>query len=309
MTEPRPRVVLSVEVVVDVTDPEALAAWAAADLRATEFSGWPGKSPEQERAEEVALVLADPVQMVQWGCEDGEALLARMPGVAAAETTAYARTMRPEDAYQPTAPDFAVLFVACSCGRPGCERCAGWQLTPRTALLWALLGLLADRGYDDVVAHGDDAVDPDANWALFADYPRITWEEDAVWRRQAARAYDDLAEDLERGQEPLPRSDGEEMALHLVLRQAPDAVTDEWFGPRLLAGLPEHPDDLDWHMCLSVLFQDHDILALYDAELDGIEDPETDLNRDIGMGDYRPQSWFKPFDTAEPRDGRRPFRR
>jgi hypothetical protein len=309
MTESRPRVVLSVEVVVDVTDRQALAGWAEADVRAREFSGRPGQSPEQERDEELALVLADPAHMVQWGCEDGDVLLARMPGVAAVETTAYARTVGPDDPDIPRAPDFAGLFAACSCGSPRCEPCSGWQLTPRTAaVLWGVLGLLADRGYDDVEAHGDDPVSPDGDWELFHAYPRITWRQDAVWRRQAARSYDDLAEDLEHGREPLPRSDAEEMALHLALRQAPDALADEWFGPRLLDGLPEHPDDLDWPMCLSVLFQDHDILALFDADLDGIEDPDTALNRDIGMGDYRPQSWFKPFLSAEPRDGRRPFR-
>lgn len=310
MNEAHPRVVLSVEVVVDVTDPQALAAWADADIRATEFSGRPGQSQEQERDEELALVLADPAHIVQWGCKDGAVLLGRMPGVTAVETTAYARTVGPDDLEGPTLPDFAGLFAVCSCGSPGCERCEGWQLTPRTATaLWAVLSLLADRGYDDVEAHGDAPVDPDGDWELFDAYPRITWAQDAVWRRQAARSYDDLAEDLEQGTEPLPRSNAEEMALHVALRHAPDALADEWFGPRLLDGLPEHPDDLDWDTCLSVLFQDHDILALFKADLDGIEDPGTDLNRDMGMGDYRPRSWFESFPSAGPRDGRRPFRR
>jgi hypothetical protein len=36
-------------------------------------------------------------------------------------------------------PDFAELFPLCRCGRDDCERCDGFQLTPRTAaVLWAM---------------------------------------------------------------------------------------------------------------------------------------------------------------------------
>ncbi len=99
-----------------------------------------------------------------------------------------------------------------------------------------------------------------------------------MWRRQAARAYDDLSEDLAQGREPLPRNSAEEMALHLTLRETAAAVAD-------------------------------DILALFAQDLDGIEDPDDGLNREIGIGDYRPAAWFTSFDNSDPRDGRRPFRR
>jgi hypothetical protein len=73
--------------------------------------------------------------------------------------------------------------------------------------------------------------------------------------------------------------------------------------------MPEHPDDCDWGMASEVLFQDHDILGLYDVEIDGIEDPEDEQNRAMGMGDYRPPAWFRTFLNMDPRDGRRAFRR
>ena len=56
-------------------------------------------------------------------------------------------------------------------------------------------------------------------------------------------------------------------------------------------------------------FQDHDILTLFDHSLDGIEDPESDVNKWLAAGDMRPAAWFDAFDNVEPRDGRRPFRR
>lgn len=58
-----------------------------------------------------------------------------------------------------------------------------------------------------------------------------------------------------------------------------------------------------------MLLQDDDILDLFDDRMDGIEDPDSDHNRYMGMGDYRPEAWFRPFRNVTPRDGRRGFRR
>ncbi|MDL4818632.1 hypothetical protein [Actinomadura opuntiae] len=95
-----------------------------------------------------------------------------------------------------------------------------------------------------------------------------------------------------------------------MLRVAPAAIEDDWANlAEVLLRLPEHPDDLDWGMVGEVLLQDHDILTLFDSGWDGVEDPDSDLNREIGMGDYRPSAWFVTFDDKVARDGRRPFRR
>ncbi|MFD9736245.1 hypothetical protein [Umezawaea sp. NPDC059074] len=210
-----------------------------------------------------------------------------------------------------TVPDFAAVFDVCRCERSSCERCTGFQVTPRTgAVLWSMAGLLADHAYDDVIEYGDDPVTAASQWSLFDEFPRITWGQNAIWRRQAARAFDDLAEDLVAGRWPQPCCAAEEMALHLVLRYAGDAVDDGWSGLEDdFKALPEHSDDLDWDMLGEVLFQDIDILELFDPSRDGLENPDDEENRYLGMGDYTPPAWFTPFDNMSPRDPRRPFRR
>ena len=208
-------------------------------------------------------------------------------------------------------PNFVELFPVCRCGSDGCLDCGGVQLTPRTAeAMYSAACLLADQAYDDVSAHGDDPVGRTGDWAVFDEFPRITWRQQGQWRRQAARAFDDLRDDLTAGEWPRPRCPAEEMAAHLMLRYADDGVADEWLSisKRSLA-VPAHEDDLDWPLLRDVLFQDIDILCLFEEELDGIEDPETDLNRRMAMGDYRPEAWFKVFDNMEPRDPDRPYRR
>jgi hypothetical protein len=208
-------------------------------------------------------------------------------------------------------PDFASLFQACTCSSESCDQCAGFQLTPRTAfVLWFTGQILADWGYNDIEEHGDNPLARPDDWALFDRYPRITWHQNAIWRRQAARSYDDLTADLESGRWPLPTCPAEEMALNLMLRDARAAVTDEWDEiADDLAKLPTHSEDFDWSLCYDALLQDLDILELFENELDGIEDPDGELNRSAGIGDYRPAAWFTTFGNMEARDGRRGFRR
>lgn len=200
----------------------------------------------------------------------------------------------------------------CRCGKESCEACEGCQFTPRTAAaLWTAGQILADRAYDDIAEHGDEPVSEERLWFMFDDYPRITWRQNAVWRRQAARCFDDLTADLAAGDWPRPRCPGEEMALYLMLRCAEEEVTDDTESEVASTWMrvTEHAEDFRWCLVDDVLFQDLDILNLFDAELDGIEDPGAGQNSRIGMGDYRPSAWFETFRNMEPRDGRRPFRR
>ncbi len=212
-------------------------------------------------------------------------------------------------------PDFAVLFPVreCGCGQEDCEICEGWQLSPRTAdLLHTALEIMAGQAFDDIEEHGSEPVEREdaGEWLLFDRLPRITWNQDAGWRRQVARACDDLADDLARGDWPTPRNNAEEIVLHLAIEDGPDClqeredVEDEEHGT-----LPRHADDYDWGMCSEVLFQDHDVLMLYDGSLDGIEDPGSDANEYLSMGDLRPGAWFDYFNNVEPRDASRGFRR
>lgn len=64
--------------------------------------------------------------------------------------------------------------------------------------------------------------------------------------------------------------------------QMPDDDTDD--GP-----------DYDWHEVPAALARDIDIEMLWMPELDGIENPDDQKNVDMGVGDYRPQSWHHRF--------------
>lgn len=234
-----------------------------------------------------------------------------VPGIDVSESSHQVEELD-ADASRVTYPDFAALFPVCECGRESCTACEGVQLAPRTAAaLWAAGTLLADHAYDDVTTFGDEPVVPaTGTWMLFDEYPRITWRQNAIWRRQAARSFDDLTTDIESGDWPQPTCPAEEMALHLMLSYANDGVRDGWISfDHTFKDLPELGSDTDFNIVYDVLFQDLDILDLFDASLDGIEDPGDELNQNAGIGDYRPQSWFVPFDNMSARDPRRPFRR
>ena len=57
---------------------------------------------------------------------------------------------------------------------------------------------------------------------------------------------------------------------------------------------------IDWDACMDNLFQDSDITLLFRADLDGIEDPDAELNRFYGIGDMRPSS-CSPHSTTSRR--------
>jgi len=178
-------------------------------------------------------------------------------------------------------------------------------------VLWSVARVLAGHGCDDVGEHGSDFLPGRTGWYLLDRYRRLTWSQDAAWRRRAARAYDDLAADLAAGDWPLPRCPAEELALDLILEEAPADAGHGWTGldEAALDSLPGHPDDLDWDAMPDVLFQDTDILHLSEPGLDGIDDPHDALNAQMAIGDYRPAAWFETFANMQPRDQRRGFRR
>ncbi|MEV7775961.1 hypothetical protein [Kitasatospora sp. NPDC086791] len=218
-------------------------------------------------------------------------------------------------------PDFAALFPAQAphCEDPECEdeRCL-WQLTPRTAdLLHTALSLLADEAYDDAEELGDGHLIPDkheGNWGVFPRLPKLTFTTDLQWRRRFARAADDLADDLERGRWPQPTCTAEELALHLAIADAGDSADELGDDPGdtedgTYSTLPTHRDDYDFGACTDMFFQDTDVLMLYSSRFDGIEDPDGDANRQMGVGDLRAQAWFEPFGNVKVRDPHRGFRR
>ncbi|WP_204299614.1 hypothetical protein [Actinoplanes campanulatus] len=311
MDEARRRFKITAEVLVEVADAAILREAALDRVAEAGFVANGDRGVDEVRAAERDAVRADVTASLDW-VVDADAIVADAVGVEVVGSTVSVGKEGAAGAGAEGLPDFAALFPVCHCGSDDCDDCSGFQMTPRSAaILWAVAQLHADFAYDDVQQFGDTPVsEKDGGWTAFADYPRITWGQDAVWRRQAARAFDDLAADLAAGQLPLATCPGEEMAMHLMLRSAQAAAADGWgVPPEKLNLLPEHEDDFDWDLAVDVLLQDEDILHLFDEQLDGIEDPESEENQRFRIGDYRPEAWFKPFQNAEPRDGRRPFRR
>ena len=170
------------------------------------------------------------------------------------------------------------------------------KLTPRQARAFTLTATtLAATAYGDADALAGRLIESEDQGSLLAMLPSVTWAQDTGWRRRMARAFDDLAEDVDAGRNPEPTCTGEEMALHLVLATASGHHFDGDFEV-VLADLPEHLDDRDWDAPADFLFQDHDVLTLYEPE------PVHDgLNLD-------PEDWFVPFEAGTERDPDRGFR-
>ncbi|MFD9591153.1 hypothetical protein ACFWA9_00115 [Kitasatospora sp. NPDC059973] len=47
---------------------------------------------------------------------------------------------------------------------------------------------------------------------------------------------------------------------------------------------------------------------LFDAGLDGAEDPQSEVNQTLGLVSPAPLNWFSPFDHDEARDPIRDYR-
>ncbi|MER5891313.1 hypothetical protein ABT160_46555 [Streptomyces sp. NPDC001941] len=60
--------------------------------------------------------------------------------------------------------------------------------------------------------------------------------------------------------------------------------------------------------CSSDLFEDHDVLMLFDTKLDGIELPDSDIHQALGVVNLQADDWFEPFDSDAARDPDRGFR-
>lgn len=180
-------------------------------------------------------------------------------------------------------------------------------LTARTAVVLRLaLDELSTQAWQEVAVLGEEPLRRGAG-GLFGSLPPVTLAQDGPWRRKMARAFDDLAAELTAGAEVEPRCTGEEMALHLGIAHARAMERNR---PRLVreavGELPAHRRDYDWDGCSEDLFQDHDVLMLFDSALDGLED--SGISQAMGMANLAPADWFAPFDSDHARDPARGFR-
>jgi hypothetical protein len=174
------------------------------------------------------------------------------------------------------------------------------KLTPRQReLLQTHLWVNADNTYDDIEEHGDQAIDTSSGWwALLDRLPEQTWELPTWWRRQLARAFDDLALDLEAGRLPYPRCVAEEVALVLAASDAQAALMDGEYADDV-AALPETPNDRDWESAVNALVG----VGHIDWCLSPGDAPEWIAESPAAA------SWFELFEGAEPRAAGRGFRR
>lgn len=186
------------EVIVEIGDETALERAALADIETAVLSVVGEElTVDEVRASERAAVAGDPIAAAERAADPG-CMVGEWVGAEVVESTHQVVEVDDDGFPLLSDPDFAELFPICRCGRESCEKCAGYQMTPRTvAALWTAGQILADHAFDDVIEHGDEPVRQDGQWSMFDQYPRITWRENAVWRRQAARAFDDLTDDLE----------------------------------------------------------------------------------------------------------------
>ena len=176
-------------------------------------------------------------------------------------------------------PDFAALYEPHVDGD-------GWQMTPRMAWhLWSGALYLADEW-----RHGDVH-------SLLEALPLIArpYAKDRAWRQQFIAGFERIAERLARGGEDdvLARCTAEELALHKIIDLAEAQVLADIVSPAAVCHLPDHgARDEDFHWMREVLFEDHDVLMLYNHALDGI-DRTVD-----GHSSLQPRAWFEAFRPA-----------
>lgn len=87
----------------------------------------------------------------------------------------------------------------------------------------------------------------------------------------------------------------DEIALDIGIDYAEDCddcwdTCFDWF-----IALPHHPEDHDYDNARDLLFEDFDFQLLYNPALDGIEDPDGPVDRQLHFAWLHPRDWFRTF--------------
>jgi hypothetical protein len=139
---------------------------------------------------------------------------------------------------------------------------------------------------------GTAAIHPSnrARLTILGSLPPQTFGQSRFWRYQLAAAAEALAGDTDRWGAPVPRCTGEEVVLHLILHRA---AADAGSSSEQVFAWPKDPSrDQGWGDFLEYLFQDHDVLMLYDV-------PEYGMS-DLGTVNIEPRQWFTKFSLPYP---------
>jgi hypothetical protein len=89
----------------------------------------------------------------------------------------------------------------------------------------------------------------------------------------------------------------DELALHLIIEYAEDLSGDGALDWEWIDALPRRPQDEDFGRLKDILFEDNDVLILYNPALDGAEDPESEIAQLERFVNLHPNNWFKTFGT------------
>jgi hypothetical protein len=157
---------------------------------------------------------------------------------------------------------------------------------PRRSSHWGAATILGDEWRTCIT-------DPEL---LAEDLPPIArpYAQDRSWLEQFIEGFDRLAQRLGSGDgdsDCLARCTAEELALHLTIRVAEAYVADGVIDRAWVDHLPDHgADDRDFDWMREVLFEDHDVLMLFNASLDGVDDSPV-----VTTAYLHPRAWFRPF--------------
>lgn len=89
----------------------------------------------------------------------------------------------------------------------------------------------------------------------------------------------------------------DELALHLTIEYAEDLSGDDALDWEWIEALPRRPQDEDFGRLKDILFEDNDVLILYNPALDGVEDPNSEIAQLGRFVNLHPNDWFKTFGT------------
>lgn len=122
-----------------------------------------------------------------------------------------------------------------------------------------------------------------------------TYTTNPVWVTQFVHTLYQVTATIGHGHIPAPSTTAAEMCLHLVLAAAGADLEDGTNSPDL-EHMPVEAGDLgeDPFAALAILlFADHDVLMLFQPELDGLEN--SVIAEAMGMVNLHPKDWFTPF--------------
>lgn len=188
-----------------------------------------------------------------------------------------------------------------------------WPITLRTRfMVWRSMGGLTSS-MDMALAEWDpedDGVGPKS--AMLEDFPPFAATMPEKWWRAVLKSAQRLTEAFRTGEMMNPRTPAEEAILFLACEHV-GAVKDELdHRPELVAQFDALPvcgpddgevvvdedagPDFDYDEVLAALAGDTDVEMMWDMSVDGVGDPSDEANVELGIGDYRPQSWNRMFD-------------